>query len=133
AAAGDLGGVIGRPADRRGDWINMGRTSSGWKLDRTGAVAALVVIHVEDAPWRNAVVRRVMDDVKSGRLGGTEAVADALILHSPVNPAAAKADRSTPEGAIVALFDAMEKADEAVVADSFRYMRESDDGAARKE
>jgi hypothetical protein len=133
-AVGSLEVAIGRPADRSGNWIVMARTATGWKLDRSGGAGALVAMHLEDAPWRNAVVRRVIDAVKSGKLSSAEAVADALTLHAPATrPDAQKADRSTPEGAIVALFDAMENGDAATVADSFQYMRESDNGATRRQ
>src|SRR5205814_2230501 len=102
-----------RRADRSGNWVVMARTAGGWKLDRSGGLGALVAMHLEDAPWRNAVVEGVIDGVKSGRLNSAESVVDALILHAPATRPDTKPDRSTPEGAIVALFNAMENCDAA--------------------
>src|SRR5439155_11605968 len=89
---------------------------------------------VEDAPWRNGVVQQVIDDVKSGKLDNANAARDALLVHAPASrPTNPRADRSTPEGAITALLEAVENGDEAIVADSFRVARESDGGAMRRQ
>src|SRR5439155_23318119 len=89
AAVGSLEVAIGNPADRSGGWIVMARTATGWKLDRSTAPGALVAMHLEDAPWRNAVVRRVIDAVKAGKLKSADAVGDALILQAPSSRPAA--------------------------------------------
>jgi hypothetical protein len=132
-AAGGIESVVGHSPDDRFEIVSMARTNDGYKLDRTHEIAALVLLNVEDAPWRNAVVSHVVDDVKSGKLSDAAAVSDALQLHAPAShPSTVPADRSSPEGALFVLWDAVERGDEALIVDSFYFLREGDGGAARR-
>jgi hypothetical protein len=108
----------------------MVRTADGWKLDRTIEFGPVLMLDLEDAPWRNTVISRALDDLKSGKISAADQLRYALTLHpSTTRATTAPSDRSTPEGAIATLMDAIESGDVDTVADSFRYLHEDAAGA----
>ncbi len=111
--------------------VLMVNTENAWKADLTGEIPAMVVLNVEDARWRNRIVQQVTDEVKAGRLTSIKQVIHALVLHPPEQHEPVKANRSTPEGAIVAAADALERDDAATLGDSFDVMGGDDDGFIR--
>lgn len=111
--------------------VRMVRTQEGWKTNLNSG-SAILVLDVQDAPWRNRVMQQVTDELKAGKLATIEQVIDGLVPRAPPQTEPVKADRSTPAGAIVAAAEAIEKGDAATFADSFEMSGGDDDGFLRR-
>jgi hypothetical protein len=97
----------------------MVQTEDGWKVDQNRILGQLLRLEGQDIPWRDALVKRVLEDVRSGKLRTSKEVIAALQLHTPARDRALiKPDRSTPEGAVAAFIAALESGEVEVVADS---------------
>jgi len=103
----------------------MAPTPEGWKLDRwkTGGASPMGNGPV-DIAWRAAWVRRVLDDLRKGKIKSENELISALQLHAPdKRPTTIEADRSTPEGAILALVEALNKGDVETIANEWIQLR----------
>ncbi len=116
----------GKASKRNLGSMVRGAADGQWRLHRVTEMTALVAIQVDDAPWRNAMVERLLEDLKSGRLTSGKAVGDALVPHAPASrPATRQGDRSTPEGAIGEIEAAIERGEVGAVADGVVRARDA--------
>jgi hypothetical protein len=114
--------AFAKETDSRGPSAIMVKTAEGWKSNLVGITGAgLPSGIVEDAAWLNGRVARVMEQVKTGKLATAEAVKNALLLQAALPSGIIKADRSTPEGTVAAIEEAIEKGDVAGVADAVQW------------
>lgn len=125
-------GAIGSDPDLPQRFVRMAKADQGWKANLDHGLPALLVLDVQDAPWRNRVMQRVTDELKAGMLATIDQVIDGLVPRPPPQPEPVKADRSTPAGAILVAAEAIEKWDVETLADSFEMIGGDDNGAFRR-
>jgi hypothetical protein len=117
-----------------GGWFfPLRRFPAGWMLDTYAGGSTGLAMTLEDAPWRNAMMRRVLADLRADKLHTGDDVINALTLHAkPVQPTTSTTDRSTPDGVLAAYDAAIRRGDAATAADCMIFLHEKDGGARRR-
>jgi hypothetical protein len=124
-------GAIGTSPDSPRRIVRMVNTESGWKVNLDHGAPAILVLDVQDAPWRIRVMQKVIDELKAGMIATIDQAIDRLVPLAPDQAPVITADRSTPAGAVLAAAEALDKGDVTTLADSFEMMGGDDAGVLR--
>jgi hypothetical protein len=112
-----------RVKDAPGRYFAMVRMHNDWKLDRSHQSIGELGVIIEDAPWRNAILHRVLDDLKAGKISDEDALHAALVPAITQMPTTTSpTDRSIPSNVPWAIQIAIESGDEAEVADCYTQL-----------